>query len=140
MGWRWGWCSSRLIRPASPTLSKKAMRLIRPPKRVMGFAVEVSRTADLGRWDYKNFTSFGEGGGWSAVIRNNPFYHMTCSQIMLYQTSVFAFNPLCLPFHHDCNTTRQCEQKPTKSKKARKQKGLEPPTTTTSSPTTARPR
>ena len=53
---------SPLIRPASPTLSKKAMRLIRPPKGVMGFAVEVSRTADLGRWDYKNFTSFGEGG------------------------------------------------------------------------------
>ena len=63
---------SPLIRPASPTLSKKAMRLIRPPKGVMGFAVEVSRTADLGRWDYKNFASFGEGG-WCAAIRHNPF-------------------------------------------------------------------
>ena len=54
------------------------------------------------------------------MIRNNPFYHMTCSQIMLYQTSVFAFNPLCLPFYHDYDTARQREQKPTKSTKVQK--------------------
>jgi hypothetical protein len=72
---------SPLIRPASLILSKKAMRLIRPPKGVMGFAVEVCWTADLGRWNYKNFASFGEEG-WCAAVRHNPFCCMNCSQFL----------------------------------------------------------
>jgi hypothetical protein len=40
---------SPLICPANPIFSKKAMRLTKPPKGVMGLAVEVSQTCRPGK-------------------------------------------------------------------------------------------